>query len=158
MFRKLTTALALTLLAGCALFQGAQDAGQFIAQEGTAIYIQSGCSGQVACYDKNAARVLIFAQQLETATTGTLLSVVQTAVNSEIAKLNLSPAEAAPLLSLETQLFTYLQSKISSTSVLTASSLAILQQVAGWVVQEASIYSPSAVVTYRAKFPAPPKK
>jgi hypothetical protein len=150
MFRKISLFLGILTLTGCALFQGATNVEQLIVQEGTAIAIQSGCSSSTACYDKNAAHVLVIAKQLQTVAVGSLLTDLQTVVNNELGKLNLSPAELAPLLSLESQIMQFLSSKVSSSSVLTASTIAIIQTVAGWIVQEASIYAPAAVATFKA--------
>jgi hypothetical protein len=142
----------LTALSACSLLSNANNgttvAAQLVIEEATAVAIQHGCS-TTACYDANAAHVLVIAEQLQNATAATVLVAVQSAITAEINKLKLTPEQVIPLQALTSLVMNYLTPLISTNSVLSTASLVLVRTVAGWVVTEASLYSPVAVSNAR---------
>lgn len=132
--------LPLPFLLACQTTKNVQLIGQLAVQEITAIGIQSGCS-DTACYDRHAAHVLVIAQTFQNVTPGMLVADVQKLVDQEIAKLHLSPAEAAPLAIASQSLMAYLTPFVGS-SVLSNAGVLFVQQAAGWVAAECELYSP----------------
>jgi hypothetical protein len=136
---------------GCAALTGGNAAvtagGQLLVQEATAAAIQANCVAKPGltlqqCYDTRAAKVLTVAEQLEKATTATVVADISTLLAQQLASLNLTPEEEVPLRVLVSQLTNYLTPLINSTPILSAANLAIVQQVAGWVADEAALYAP----------------
>lgn len=144
------------MLTGCSILSGIETAGngvnavgQLVVEEAAALVIQAGCKATAAqtaqqCYDANAAKVLTVATTLESATGSMVITDVQALVTQKIASLNLTPAEVAPLNVFAGQVFQYLAPIINNSKVLTAANLAIVDQVATWVADEAALYSPAA--------------
>lgn len=151
LFNKVGLLLGVMILAGCAMLTGGNVAvtagGQLVVEEATALAIQSNCTATAAvslqqCYDTRATKVLAIAQQLENTTVGTAAASLATILQQVVATLNLTPPEQVPLNVLISQLNNYLQPIINSSTVITSASLAVVQQVAGWVADEAVLYSP----------------
>lgn len=151
MFIKVSLFLGAMILAGCAALTGGNVAvtagGQLVVQEATAFAIQSNCTATATvslqqCYDNRAAKVLVIAQQLENVTVATASTEVSTLLQQALASLKLTPEEMVPLNVLVSNLAAYLQPLINTSPLITSSALAIVQQVAGWVADEAVLYSP----------------
>jgi hypothetical protein len=150
-----------TLLSGCAFLSAlgtagstANAAGQLAIEEATAIAIQSGCKATATetlqqCYDVKAAKILLIAQVLETATIGSVLTDLQAALAKEVAAQGLTPEEAVPLQVFLQSIVNYLTPLVGN-AVLAAPAIAVVNQVAAWVVSIASEYAPTVVSAKRA--------
>lgn len=146
--------LGLLSLQGCSVLQAgstAAVASQLVIQEATAAVIQHGCT-DTACYDANADKVLALVKVLQSADAATLMTTLESELNTQISKLNLTPQQLPPILALENALVSYL-TPIVGTKVFNAAALLAVNTVATWVGQEAALYSPgvSAIHGFRAK-------
>jgi hypothetical protein len=154
-------AAAMLAFSGCSFLSAlgsagstANAAGQLVIEEGTAVVIQSGCKATATetlqqCYDENASKALVIAQVLEAATPQMALADLQAALNKEIASLGLAPAEAIPLQVFSQSIISYITPLVGTNAVLSASALAIVNQVGQWVAQVANSYSPTTTAKFR---------
>ena len=126
------------LLSGCALWNKSPTTDQLVISELTAVAIQAGCS-TTACYDARAAKVAAIAKVLQTATVGMAVTDLQAALQKELIALKLTPEEVAPLNSLITGLLNYLTPLVGNNP-LTATAVATINQVAGWLETVAQAY------------------
>jgi hypothetical protein len=100
MFRERVHAVLLAgLMAGCASQSGLSPTGQVALQEVTAIAVRRAVTDSPRAAEK-VANIRAVANQLLTITSITSVSQLRAQVDAEVAKLNLSPVDAADARSL----------------------------------------------------------
>lgn len=143
-----------TVVTGCAFLSAlggggaVTAAGQIAVEEATAAAIQANCKATPTqtlqqCYDAKAAKVLVVAQVMETASVSMALSDLAVLLNKSLTTLNLTPEEEVPLTVLVSTLMDYITPLVGKNTVLAAAGVAVVNQVGSWVASEAMLYSPS---------------